>query len=473
MHEDDSGRDYAIAEIRSGSKVIKGVPCWIKLPARVDGEVAIRLEPPRDAFSEISGEFQFELHAKRYLIDGSPLQDIVSEKTYITNASQFSDGRFVVDASPNDLLIKYRHRRRDPGGHAGKIYFWVSRNAQLDPHKILWPSGDGSITVEGGQSLSCKVEKYGDVKFDTHYRSEDDGDVLRQWNHLVAELPYSEPSLDRPRIDDLARTLEDLLAVATFGSSEPTLWMGWELVTPETTAVFYRRDISIPKGPSQSVARKAVVLRGFDEFLANAYRSFAGSPSRELIKRAIWSSVGTHDAILSLSYMSMFSALEALAFSGRNRELNDPQAWLELKRRLRAAISQCPEVIKKDLIHRQLGSLNRIPFTAVWDEFVREQGLVLDDLWPMFDDGKGRIGLYEIRNKLAHGEIIQRGMHRGLSGALSSLEITLKRTILRLLNWPIDDSQVSPEVLKENWSAVIVAEAIRKDQECLRRGWPK
>lgn len=78
-------------------------------------------------------------------------------------------------------------------------------------------------------------------------------------------------------------------------------------------------------------------------------------------------------------------------------------------------------------------SRNRRQARTLFEEFVRQKGYPLNDLWPLYS-GTGT-PLSKIRNSIVHGEAFSEGEFMALSYAAENLQWHLERIILIALGW--------------------------------------
>jgi len=91
----------------------------------------------------------------------------------------------------------------------------------------------------------------------------------------------------------------------------------------------------------------------------------------------------------------------------------------------------------------------RISLRNVFDHFCERFDLEIADLWPVFA-AKGEVGLSDIRNKLIHGETFVDECYDAIWVACKNLKWLLERMMIKILDWPIDRTEVEAGFLKRN-----------------------
>ncbi|MBW4055990.1 MAG: hypothetical protein HIU83_11450 [Proteobacteria bacterium] len=81
-----------------------------------------------------------------------------------------------------------------------------------------------------------------------------------------------------------------------------------------------------------------------------------------------------------------------------------------------------------------------------FESFCKKYTIYLTDLWPVFGENDA-VGLVDIRNKLIHGDPLDHDVFGTLIIAKEHLKYTLERVLMRILNWNLAKSKVSPEYL--------------------------
>jgi hypothetical protein len=92
-------------------------------------------------------------------------------------------------------------------------------------------------------------------------------------------------------------------------------------------------------------------------------------------------------------------------------------------------------------MYEKLPELNRVAFTTALSRLLSKHSVELSDLWPLVSAGPNAISLSDIRNRLVHGDEINREERSAMVIALAHLRWTAERLALATLRWPIDRSR--------------------------------
>ena len=94
-----------------------------------------------------------------------------------------------------------------------------------------------------------------------------------------------------------------------------------------------------------------------------------------------------------------------------------------------------------------MSELNRPSFKSSFETFQKAYDIDVNDLWNL----TGKQSLSIIRNKIVHGQLIDRREkeYDAIICAKLHLKWILERCLLRLLGWEIERSRVKPSILKQ------------------------
>jgi hypothetical protein len=320
-------------------------------------------------------------------------------------------------------------------------------------------SFDGSVEVQKVREVRVDLRPGLTVHFDKHYRQNDENGEVKRWTIDVATCSLKCRAADTRGIEgDALALLDDLLLVASLATRTRTACVGWVAADRLSVTRFYRGDISIPTGYAlPSFDQGLLDLLHLAEFLQTAMDAVRARAHPQSIRSAIYVVVPSGPRTLEEDFVSLFHALEEIVLDFRRRVsfehiLNDTD-WPALKSHLKDTIKKwnsgsIPKA-ERALIYEKLSELNRVPFRRAFEAYCNNLGVDLSDLWPVFDTVKNP-GLYDVRNKLVHGEALLPADHNGLWVATVHLRWTLERILLAELGWPIASSEVRPELLRQN-----------------------
>lgn len=333
----------------------------------------------------------------------------------------------------------------------------------LSPMMIQESSYLGSIKMERHRQLEFTLNSGITLKFDKHFQSSRDDERFIQWPILVAETDIDIAGAD---IAGLRRQylegLEDFLLLASVGSRTRTACIGWTATDRESYTRYFRRDISIPEGKTESSFNDGLVsLADYEDFLSETYRVFCGLENKRPIRGAIYALVPTMERTMEGAFLSLFAGLEEIVLDFRRREnlerVLPASDWPLLRQHLQGSIKSWKGMPlskeQRSWLYRKLNELNRIPLEVAFAKFCKQYGVDLSDLWPVFQEGK-LLGLSDIRNRIVHGEGLPQAALDPLFVASQSLKWTLERMVLGLLEWPVQRSEVFPAFLKRHATAI-------------------
>jgi hypothetical protein len=268
---------------------------------------------------------------------------------------------------------------------------------------------------------------------------------------LVANFECSTEPCDLARFLD---SIDDFLLLASLAERRYCLCMGWEATDQHSYSLYYRQNRFLPKSLQKDDT--LIDLKDFEDFITKAYAAFSGESvdSREFIRRAIYMTVPTGGRTIESIFVTLFSAVETLLLAYRKaygfKSALGANEWKELSVQLRECIS-ASDILKdraaeKQLLLGKLGDLNRVSFGAALKAFCDHYRVDLHDLWPITGSSGGD-SLAAIRNRLVHGEAFSGEKYSAVMVAEMHLKWTLERMLLRLFDWEVSRSAVSPVAL--------------------------
>jgi hypothetical protein len=269
---------------------------------------------------------------------------------------------------------------------------------------------------------------------------------------------------------ELLPLIDDFLLIVSLASRTRTACIGWEAIDSRCITSYYRGEFAFPTGDSEPSYHDGLV-RGndFRDFVTTVYGTFRTQPDRDPIRGAIHALVPGKRHSLERTFLSLFAALEMLLLDFRRRNglefIMSEEEWKVLKascrkfikEQTRATIDKC----RRSLIYSKLDELNRVPLRVVLEAFCRQYRIELADLWPLFAEAKGKIGLTDIRNMIIHGEPLGDRYMDALWVATEHLKWTVERIVVGLLNWPAERTEVSPIFLRSVAQPMIELATVR------------
>jgi hypothetical protein len=465
---------FALATLTVGGMEIRDVPSKLYLPERVTGSPRIALRPSDDCLDYIVCSHEGSFHAQLNNFDGSVAALIAASIVYFNGAVTRHWGpnlaESTLEAEPRDLVVTQflSSVSKEPTS----IVFWLSPNKMLSPFIISTSSYTGDRTLKRGRQIEIELSPEVKLRFDKHFQSSttEKGDFL-QWSNLVAESSIAHAANDIESVRSLILPkYDDLLLIASLGSRTRTACVGWQAADGRSVTKYFRRDIWIPNGFSlPSFNHGLVSLADFGEFLHVGYSSFGALEDPQPVRQAIYAVIPGRSRTLEEDFLSLFSGLEELILDFRRRAnlewVLSSSDWLILRDHLKEAVKNCPGLSlssdQRARIYAKMGELNRIPLRVAFDKFCENYRVGLDDLWDVFSTAAGP-SLYNIRNRLTHGESLPLEAYEALSVATEHLRWTLERILLSVLGWSVARSEVNRDFLARNATGITLLPRERK-----------
>lgn len=347
--------------------------------------------------------------------------------------------------------------------------FWITPNPLLSPLEAMGSTYTGEVFFTRYRKYRFDLGGGISVVFENHYsQSRGDDGEFSQFPYLVAMVKAddSEKSVRELAVNIEAR-LDDLLLFASLAVRVRTACKGWECWFNGTQSRFYRGDVIYPRISARNDSRYYLIDKGdAEDFVSHCY-DFFGDLKDEYklaVCNAIYAISPFDNVNLESSFLYKFSALESLLLVYRRSNLCekivDKPTWKRLRTKIKCLIKESPQGIDKrlrGLMYLKVEEVNRFPLKQVFIDFCEDFSIDLDDLWPVFGNGK-LCGLAEVRNKLIHGEVFPTLTHRALDFAHKHLGYVLERMVLRVLNYDVEKTNCSKSFLKKEAVAVIEME---------------
>jgi hypothetical protein len=461
---------HALATIGTKGGEVTDVPCRVYLPDRPSDRPEILLEPSIEKYELLARTFEGSLSARVENRDGSLAVEIEAPMVYLLRATRRSWGRRLsecrIEAEPTDLRITQHLTTSadDDESEDSQVFFWLSPNKMLAPDAIVSTSYDGSVDVQRVREVRIDLRPGLSVCFDKHYRqSKAENGETRRWQIDVATCSLRCRSSDAQRIKEVALPLlDDVLLLGSLATRTRTACVGWQASDGRSITSFYRGDISIPTGYAlPSFDQGLVPLLHLAEFLQSAMNILRVRPSPQPVRSAIYGVVPSGARMMEEDFVRLFHALEEIVLDFRRRtgfdRIIDDSDWAELRSVLRDTIrkwkSGAISSAKRGQIYEKLEELNRVPLRRAFEAYCGNLRVHLADLWPVFGNIRNP-GLYDVRNRLVHGEALGAADNDALWIASEHLRWTLERILLAEFGWPLEKSDVRPDLLRRYATAM-------------------
>ena len=320
--------------------------------------------------------------------------------------------------------------RRDPAAstqaaNRTRGFFQFTPNHLLRPEVLIHPHMDGNIKTEEIRPLTVTLCNGLAIRLRNSFsysRKDNDEAVLRR--DLAGEFDTTLPSAG---IFTALKEIDDFLVLASFAARYRTVCVGLSSSTDGEFIEHYRRGIALPaKTPQRSemLYRDLIDTAEFPAFINTAYGNYVQTQPFDLLRQSMMYLVPMGERTLEASFSSLFYGLEALVRVFRHRS--------------KFTRSSAPPLRspKSDMT-----------FAKGWQDLCAEYGVDVSDLWPVTGTKNG-VSLAAVRNRLVHGDIFTPTESYALMAAREHLQWVLERTILTILGWPTDKSNVSTRILQ-------------------------
>ncbi|WP_304902989.1 hypothetical protein [Methylicorpusculum sp.] len=442
---------------------INRVPCKVYLPERIDEKPYVILKPSETNAASIMASHSGSLHAVDLGFTGKEELLIESPEVYFDGMSKKYWGsdisENIIPGEPQDLhIVQPIHSVGD--SENTQIVFWVTPNSFLSPDMIQSASNTGNIEYERISSSRFTFRNNISASFDKHFRSKtaENGDLI-QWDFLVACVETEVPAIDVSTIKEtILPDIDDLLLIASFVARQRTACLGWSASDGNSLTTFYRGYYTFPKIKTKISIHDGVIEPAkFEDFMNTCYQEFLKYENKLAIRNAIFSLVPSNSLTLEVSFLNMFAGLETLILDFKRQKslefVLQHDQWSSLKEYLKKCIKNSTEPTleaeQRKLLYSKLDELNRVSLREAFESFCEYYSIQLEDLWPIF--GKNKLaGLSDIRNKFIHGDPLGHEMYDPIILAHQHLKYVLERVLIRVLQWNVDETKVSPTYLSTN-----------------------
>jgi hypothetical protein len=427
---EDRMPDYFLhVTVRHQYGTTKDVPCKVFLPKTLMDKPLLIFQPTAEQSTTLRHLFEFRVSAE--FESGSRHCVLQAPSVYSKGLHQTAWGPGIKEFSLTGEAWDLTITRRDatPSTQAGsgtRGFFQFTPNHLLRPEVLIHPHMDGNIETEEIRPITVTLCNGFALRLRNSFsysRKDNDEAVLRR--DLVAEFDIALPS---DSIFSALKEIDDLLVLASFAARYRTVCVGFSSSTSDSEFIeHYRRGIALPANTpkrSEMLYRDLIDTPDFPDFLKAAYENYVQTQPFDLLKQAITYLVPMGERTLESSFSSLFYGLETLVRVFRHQSKFTRGSASPLK----------PP--RQDMT-----------FAKGWQNLCAEYGVDVADLWPVVGTKNG-ISLTAVRNRLVHGDIFTPPEGYALMAAREHLQWVLERTILTILGWPIDRSNVSTRILQ-------------------------
>jgi hypothetical protein len=485
------GRFERIIELRgdvtSGDDVVRGVRARITLPESPFAKPRLTLFPESRAevdriVRNVSGSFE-GIRAKGF--DGGGEERVVVRDVYFrrgnTRRVSHDIERSIVSCHVGSVC---HFVADDPSQNLTpcRIVFRVYPNQQLRGLSTEELSYTGDIRTQRHNRVCLQLKEGFAVSADRHFvwHHEKRGALTTRMPFDVLEADVEVNAHDSATVErELLPLVDDALILSSLASTQRTICVGWSVSTSNTATItrFYRGGISRPRRRESDALDWGLIPRGrFREFFSRAWPAFQSSDYREAVAACVYARNPIDRRTLEARYLGLFSALEEVVLAFRRTAklefVIDDAAFRRIRTRVENSVkTELPndeDRPRRKLLYDGIQGLNRVPLRFAFEQFVQQFRVDLHDLWPVF--AEPGLGLSSIRNKIVHGDLGKVVGIGPLAVALDHLQWTVERIVLTLLDWPVDESEVSRAFLAKGVTSWTRLKRAREELERALRG---
>ena len=451
----------AKATISSGDLIVPDIPCIIYRPQIPGKKPYIEFRPDQTQYAKLcplpKGTLSLET------ADTGVATSIQADSVWFSEHKPPAWNKGFLEASilgrPEELIITKRFLKKT-SQRKTSITCWISPNSMLNPVQSRTISNDGCIEVENIAICKMTLKNNEPLSFEKQYDvQEQDGKKTILTSYLVAKTKSTIAAAAVEKIkNDVLSDIEDVLLLASLAARTRTACLGWMAIDSKVSVECYWGYLSVPSGKSDyNLDQGLVCEQNFESFIVDCYRSFQEYSDQEWLRNAIYPLVSLHKISMEPQFLSLYAGLESilLHFQRKNKLecVLSSSKWQVLKKELTKWIHDYTkdplEKEQREFMYANLEELNHVPIRKVYERFNNEYSVNCADLWPVFDVC-GKVSLSMIRNFLIHGAPLPGKCHRAFGVALIHLRWTLERTIISILGWPVEKTEVDAGYLKRN-----------------------
>ena len=451
----DARPDFAgLGRFRADGSVLGDYECCYFLPAREVAKMWVLIKASLPAQNPVALNWRFSCEFKT---DNTLL---VAEEIFHSGYTEWDWGK-----GPENTLIgeitRLKVNRGDVGTSAvASVRFYVTPSALLRSADII-SEKNGTLmvqTVREGPVFSASPGVR--LRFHSAYRRSADGKLE---SGLECELIESAQMQD---INSVASLLQDALVVASLAERRVLLMTGWTITYANgTTTTFYRRDFTAPSEEETDIDTTLISLQHIEQFMNKAVPKVATNSHSAALKQAIYFALHGQSKGIGDSFVMLFAGIETLVNEFEPVKNVEPpvpkKEWQALAESLTQTLEnhQKFHTLPRDTQARVLNNVkasNQVSFPDRFKKISASQKIDLSDLWPMVG---AKSSLYAVRNRIVHGRIFSNDQEwfRVISAKFHLLW-TLERSILAILEWPVERSRTSNRslaamTLYRNWRA--------------------
>ena len=331
-----------------------------------------------------------------------------------------------------------------------KLNFYINKSPMIAPRTYTEPNEYGEVKQTKSEPICFNLSNSNPIKSDVLYTYNSSNGHFESDRYQILTTTIKKHKNPIKFINEnISTELDDILMLLSFAHSGRVSYVQWRADFNNEMIWHYRSNrlklTDIKDDPSRELIKRKDVQR----FVAESLPIYKSSIYKNTINNSIHSLDGRNSTIIELAYLSYFQALESLILTcKRSNNLEfilKENEFTELKTLIEKTINDFlpNEKEKRGKIKSKLLELNRVSLKESSQLFFSEFDVPRDDIWPIFDDKKNNyVGLYTIRNRIVHGDVINSEYLSQVAIALEHLKILLSRCIFTILKWDISQTKI-------------------------------
>ncbi|HDL7463457.1 TPA: hypothetical protein PXN49_004110 [Yersinia enterocolitica] len=450
-----------IATIEFDNEKIDSICCKLFYPDSKDNNVEIHLTANEETMIHFYRAEVFRIVGERRDVSGVCVQSrFTAERVHKRSQSTLTNGDIdrvcKITAVPEEIYIEHGHYPILDGDIS--ISFLINKSPILSSNPRLKFKSDGEASKDKTNHVEVdlnngKAKAIGDVHFEV---KSNDGDINLKPYWVLTSNIKSENDATKNINNEYLPDIDNILMLSSFIQRGKVNCKGWMAKNDRKRVLYYRTNIIYA---SDVECNNAIIeTNKVSEFLNKTLPLLKSHKFKDSIILAINALNSSRGTAFEISYISKFIAIESL-INSHKREVGfdsifSQSEWQAIKKNIEKSI-KAENIIsitkeKRAKFYNKIPEVNRISFGDSYACMMQDYPVGLSDLWPMLKSTNG-FGLLDIRNSIAHGDLIPVDFAYDLLVANDCLRILLERVILHLLDWDINDSDISESKLKHTY----------------------
>ncbi|WP_413742270.1 hypothetical protein ACL2XO_04870 [Sodalis sp. RH15] len=455
MEINDNNTQNYTAIIECGNFKIGAIECSLIISKNYNADNEIHLLFNEKIPDQISyNNSPFKIIGHRYNIIGTLIETFIIENAHQKSVSETILPNHEVKRElvllPEDVYIISGNLTCSPSN--ALVMFNINKAPVLSPNISTDTDINGNIIRKRTWQPKINIDQDNTIHGDLFYNIKEDKyeTVMQPYQVLTLDFNVDSEAQIPEKINiDYLLKIDDMLTLASFAQAGKIRCSGWTVFSINNCFRYYRNNTF--KVDDIRDFRVGIIKKDeIETFLNRSLVIYQSSRFKESITRAINAVITNNDTIVELSFLTMFQALESLVITYKRLDgteyIIDITRWDELKTKIKFSLKECllneltPKEIKK--MQGKISELNRPSLKNSFESMEKSLNLQIEEFWPIFDT-EDIIGLASIRNMLAHGESFPTNVLPGILLAHACLQSCLARIILNLLQWPVEETELS------------------------------